>query len=57
MSNSQIVDHLMEQALVWIAEHFPDSQPEEVPIYAPRGRWREQEVYVNRILTAIADKL
>jgi hypothetical protein len=49
MLNSQIVDQLKEQALVWIAEHFPDSQPEEVQIY--------QEVYVNRILTAVSDQL
>jgi hypothetical protein len=57
MSNSQIVDFLQEQALVWIDEHFPDSEPEEIQIYAPRGRWREQEVYVNRILTAVAEQL
>jgi len=57
MLNSQVVDLLTEQALAWIAEHFPDCQPDEVPIYAPRGRWREQEVYINRILMAVSDQL
>ncbi|NJM00166.1 MAG: hypothetical protein HC924_15820 [Synechococcaceae cyanobacterium SM2_3_2] len=49
MLNSQIIECLMSQALVWIAEHFPDCQPDEVPIY--------QEVYVNRILIAVSDQL
>ncbi|MDX2271082.1 MAG: hypothetical protein NW237_03920 [Cyanobacteriota bacterium] len=49
MLSSQIVECLMSQALVWIAEHFPDSQPEEVQIY--------QEVYVNRILNKVAEEL